>query len=89
MSDDIDLVKMIQENLNQTPQHRIGDINILLLAKEVQDLRTIVKEKLQNGLSETISKIWNKLNSFQCAVEILRIDGLEREIKDIKNELEQ
>jgi len=84
-----DIVDRIEDNLKDTPNKRIGDVNILYLAGVVEDL----KKKMENGLTLKVDRIWQKVNTLPCDVhselikkndEIreLRIRELTRDIKD-------
>lgn len=88
LSDDI--VKRVEDNLKDTPNQRIGDINIIYLARVVQSL----ENQINNGIVNKIDRIWEKINVLPCNVhselikkinEItqLKIDSLKNDINNM------
>lgn len=59
-----EIVNRIEDNLKDTPNKRIGDVNILYLAGVVEDL----KKKVDNGVMAKVDKIWQKLSILKCDV---------------------
>jgi len=89
-----DIVDRIEDNLKNTPNKRIGDINIIYLAGVVEDM----KKKLDNGVTLKIDKIWQKLNTLPCSVHaellkkseeisILKLQAVAKDMKDFEKDL--
>jgi hypothetical protein len=71
-----DLIKKIQDNLNNTPQQRIGDENILLLARRVQELEQGFHDKFNNGITKKFEDILIILNRLPCALHNTMMENI-------------
>ena len=80
-----DIVNKVRNNLKHTPNHRIGDINILYLARVVEDL----KGQINNGLTNKIDKIWQKLSTLPCAVHNEKIKNLNEKFEYKTEDIEK
>lgn len=83
-----EIVKKIEDNLKHTPSKRIGDVNILFLAKTVEDLqeyvsdlRTKIEKKIDNGVTSRLTAIWEKVNSMPCSTHVETMRRIEETIR--------
>jgi len=49
-----------------TPSRRIGDVQISILITEFQLFKKEVNGKLDNGITERLGMIWDKVNKLPC-----------------------
>ena len=80
-----DIVDKVRDNLKNTPNHRIGDINILYLARVVEDLQG----QINNGLTNKIDKIWQKLSTLPCDVHDEKLKNLNEKLEDKTENIEK
>lgn len=64
---------------NNTPTRRVNDVQIGVLIERVRN----IERKIDNGISETLDKIWNKLDALPCAVHEEKFERIE-EVSDAK-----